>query len=345
MKVSSKCVSPAISFTFLSFWLILASGLVCASAQAFSDNAENSQVWFFLMVAAALCAVVVCLVEAAHGCCSVGVCTCTFLIVAVVTVNSWMTIMEPVWNETPTTAPSFYETDCIRGGRGYGRNLAVAEAAAMKHFGWWVIGTIGATIRGEDPSEASVSAFIEEVFGEEWADVFDAVIAWKGETDEIECAPYPSSADFCGQDVRHAHQVPKQLEDESLAAHRDTEAELQYAKFVISGAHKSVMESHPVCQYSILDGLCLEALPMCRCEDVTLCRTTCRNVGLCIAALTDTAIADVQFIQDECDEKCRQVQESNDRLCAGKAHQPIGTFVWIVAAVVIGLAMAKPSYP
>merc|ERR1712079_99089 len=102
-------------------------------------------------------------------------------------------------------------------------------------------------------------------------------------------------------------------------------------------------ESHLVCKYSIVDGLCLEAIPMCRCEDFTLCRTICRNVGLCIAELTQADKMAVQCIQDECEEKCRQLQESGDHLCVGQAHQPLGVRLWILAAIVSSLAMANPA--
>merc|ERR1712107_10566 len=76
---------------------------------------------------------------------------------------------------------------------------------------------------------------------------------------------------------------------------------------------ETVVNSHLVCKYTVIDGLCLDAFPKCMCEDRTTCLLVCRNLGLCIAEIrgvTNETLVDC--IVDECADKCEvSAQESH----------------------------------
>lgn len=95
-----------------------------------------------------------------------------------------------------------------------------------------------------------------------------------------ECAAYPGAARFCSS-LGHSHLVTAHFHDPNFASLRDRDAELAWAKIQQSDTIKKMAERSQVCRFSLMDALCLDALPMCNTADLTACTLSCRNVLIC----------------------------------------------------------------
>lgn len=200
-------------------------------------------------------------------------------------------------------AEGWYKSACIvtNSSSVNGKRQLGASLLGAATFGKWIAGAVGGSVVGW-----SIEYFLDTVFSSDWV----GPLSGDGSTvSELlgACAPYPKShvANWCSKQAKHAHRVPTVLGDDNLAAHRDSEAELLWQKFITNSATqqmREIMNSHPICKYSIIDGLCLDAFPGC-CAEMTACRLVCRNVALCAHEVHGTQY-NASCIQKECSEKC-----------------------------------------
>ena len=66
-----------------------------------------------------------------------------------------------------------------------------------------------------------------------------------------------------------------------------------------------LMNSHKVCQNSVLDGLCIDAFPSCYCNEKTAYMMACRNLRDCGEAIFGSSAADLP----DCDSLSAQAAE------------------------------------
>ena len=117
------------------------------------------------------------------------------------------------------------------------------------------------------------------------------------------CVPYPSGlAEFCGK--RQSHRLPCAFADSNLIKARDLIAHNLYLLLRYEGNLSVLLDSHPVCDRSVQDAICLDALPMCYCADMTACLMACNNVRDCAIETGQTLPPELEADGD-CATKCR----------------------------------------